>query len=433
MKLHEMSKILRGGVLAASLAVVAGMALATTAFAANPTVTIDRVIQRWPWNNKVDVTYTVANGQDPANNKFYRMDFVAECGGTVQTIDGVHDVGASTDTGTHTVTWTLPEGIKAADCTLTARIYSADAPGGDDYMILNLQTGAISFEGLMGSQAASNERYNSAFYKTTNMVFRKIARTADSALCPNGYPTGDTKNYSSANPSTNWVTTLDYYIGVFPVTQGQYNEVQGKNPSTWKDDSEGNVAAYRPVETVSWGDVRGATTGLVTTNAVSPSADGAFLRRLNAMTLAYNGTTGFDLPTEVMWEIACRAGSTNVYWWGSMADNTDGTYAVFGQATTVEVGTKQPNRLGLYDMVGNVFEWILDDYSRSCMADATDPWTAACGGESVTNRIRRGGGAYDTDYNANYNYQGFRASIRTGEKYSNRSSKWGFRVAFIVR
>lgn len=408
------------------------MALATTAVAANPTVTIDRVIQRWPWNNKVDVTYTVANGQDPANNKFYRMDFVAECGGTVQTIDGVHDVGASTDTGTHTVTWTLPDGIKATDCTLTARIYSADAPSGDDYMILNLQTGVISYEGLMGSQAASNERYNSALYKTTNMVFRKIARTADSALCPNGYPTGDTKNYPSANPNTNWVTTLDYYIGVFPVTQWQYKEVYKTNPSKWPDDSEGNVAAYRPVENVSWSNVRGGNANFVTTNAVSPSVDGAFLRRLNAMTLAQSGTTGFDLPTEVMWEIACRAGSTNVYWWGMKDENTNGNkYTVLGTNTTIEVGTKPANALGLYDIAGNVYEWVLDDDSRTCMTDAPDPWTAACGGASATKRMMRGGGPYNSVWSSNYAQ--FRASYRSQVTYNWADQTYGFRVAFIVR
>ena len=417
------------------IAAMSVMFCAATA-AANPTVTIDRVIQRWPWNNKVDVTYTVANGQDPANNKFYRMDFVAECGGTVQTIDGVHDVGASTDTGTHTVTWTLPDGIKATDCTLTARIYSADVPGGDDYMILNLQTGAISYEGLMGSQAASNERYNSALYKTTNMVFRKIARTADSAF-PNGYPTGDNSGYNNESqaaysPATNWVTTLDYYIGVFPVTQWQYNEVSDKNPSKFKDDSAGNVAAYRPVENISWGDTRGATAGFVTTNAVSPSStSGAFLRRLNAKTLAQNGTTGFDLPTEVMWEIACRAGATSRYWWGTKDANSDKTYAVWGMDTTVEVGTKLPNALGLYDMAGNVYEWVLDDNSRACMTDAPDPWTAACGGSSVTKRMLRGGGAYSTDYSSNFG--NFRASYRSKDEYGTAYYQFGFRVAFIVR
>ena len=418
------------------IAAMAAMFCAATA-AANPTVTIDRVIQRWPWNNKVDVTYTVANGQDPANNKFYRMDFVAECGGTVQTIDGVHDVGASTDTGTHTVTWTLPGGIKATDCTLTARIYSADAPGGDDYMILNLQTGAISYEGLMGSQAASNERYNSALYKTTNMVFRKIARTADSAF-PNGYPTGDNSGYNNESqvlysPATNWVTTLDYYIGVFPVTQWQYNEVSNKNPSKWQGDSEGNVAAYRPVEKVSWGDTRGGSVGLVTTNAVSPSSTaGSFLRRLNAKTLAQNGTTGFDLPTEVMWEIACCAGRKDSrYWWGGKALNDNGSYAVCGTNTTLEVGTKPANALGLYDMAGNVFEWVLDDDSRSCMTDAPDPWTAACGGSSVTKRMLRGGGAFSTDWGEHFEY--FRASYRSKSEIETYSNLNGFRVAIIVR
>ena len=251
-----------------------GGLLCVAAFAANPTVTIDRVIQRWPWNNKVDVTYTVANGQDPANGKFYRLTFTAELGDRTQTIDGVHDIGASTDTGTHTVTWTLPDGIKASDCRMTARLYPADAPSGDDYLVVNIQTGVISYEGLMGSQEASNQRYNTALYKTTNMVFRKIARTADSDF-PNGYQTGILPttnagggNYIKNNSITNWITKRDYYMGIFEVTQWQYNELRGSNPSECKNDDLTMVpgpdyATYRPAEKMDWIGIRGTTSTLV--------------------------------------------------------------------------------------------------------------------------------------------------------------------------
>ncbi len=76
-------------------------------------ITIDSVQQRWPWNNKVDITYTVSGGQDVAVGVFARIEFTANIAGTEYLIDGVHDVGASASDGTHTVTWTLPIGVKS--------------------------------------------------------------------------------------------------------------------------------------------------------------------------------------------------------------------------------------------------------------------------------------------------------------------------------
>ena len=427
------------------IAAMAAMFCAATA-AANPTVTIDRVIQRWPWNNKVDVTYTVATGQDPANNKFYRMDFVAECGGTVQTIDGVHDVGASTDTGTHTVTWTLPDGIKATDCTLTARIYSADAPSGDDYMIINLQTGVVSYEGLMGSQAASNERYNNDasglggtnVYKTAKLVLRKVPCTAHSARLPNGpfasgYPTGDDVNYESTNGSTNWVTTLDYYIGIFPVTQGQLTTIMGSNsPSSFGTDDDADLAVYRPVNNVAHSTPRGSHNP-ATPPAPNDTNGKSFLERLNGRTKNAGCVTGFDMPTELMFEIAMRAGNTATFaynnYTGTAADkayDNAPTYYRYGNNThTFAVGGKAANPWGLYDMNGNVYEFCLDDDSRTNLKDAPDPWTAAYSGSS-TRYILRGGPSF----------KGWPGAVSRASYSLAKDFGWnetGFRVAYIAR
>ena len=73
-----------------------------------PSVEIDSVIQRWPWNNKVDITYTVADGQNLVNGRYYKLVFTATINGKPYTIDGTTDLGASANTGTHTVTWTAP-------------------------------------------------------------------------------------------------------------------------------------------------------------------------------------------------------------------------------------------------------------------------------------------------------------------------------------
>ena len=116
---------------------LAAMFCATMAVA-NPTVTIDSVAQRWPWNNKVDITYTVADGQESAPSGFYRIVFTATIGESEYTIDDASGVHANASTGQHTVTWTLPDGIGAANCSMVARIYTSDTPSGDDYMIIDL-------------------------------------------------------------------------------------------------------------------------------------------------------------------------------------------------------------------------------------------------------------------------------------------------------
>ncbi len=113
-------------------------AAAVAATGANAaSVTIDSVTQRWPWNNKIDITYTVTDGQtltSTGNDVYMRLVFNATIGGNSYTINGVNDIGASASSGQHTVTWTPPEDlkVKASDCTMTATLYSADNPSGDD-------------------------------------------------------------------------------------------------------------------------------------------------------------------------------------------------------------------------------------------------------------------------------------------------------------
>ena len=110
-------------------------------------------------------------------------------------------------------------------------------PSGNDYMIVDLSTGAVTYEGLMQTQELSNSRYNSDnTYKTgTKMVLRKIPKWSDASTLPNyasklstlnGYPTGHSA-CSSFNSPKQWQTDKDYYIGIFKVTSKQYNIVTG--------------------------------------------------------------------------------------------------------------------------------------------------------------------------------------------------------------
>jgi hypothetical protein len=128
-----------------------------------------------------------------------------------------------------------------------------------------------------------------------------------------------------------------FSIGVYEVTQQQYEAVMGSNPSRFK-------GANNPVEQVSWDD------------AV------AYCARLSSLPAEVAAGRVYRLPTEAEWEYACRAGTTTEY---SFGDNEQdlGKYAWFetnSGGTTHAVGKKRPNGWGLYDMHGNVFEWCSD-------------------------------------------------------------------------
>ena len=394
--------------------------LMTLSATATSTVEIKKVAQRWPWNNKLDITYEVTGGQDVSRNIFRRLVFTAVIDGVTNVVDGVHDLGANASNGVHTVTWTAPSGHRTDNCTMSAALYPSDTPSGDDYMIVNLETHEVSYEGLLATQADSNSRYNDVWYKTTNMVFRKVAAGGP-------YRVGDTATGLSNNTPTNRPTDRTYYIGVFPVTQWQYQKVFGSRPSSNLTDVEGNNSLYRPVTYVRWNDLRVAETKPDEDVPVVNSNTGTFLQRLNFIT---GNKFGIDLPTEIMWEIAARAGRTTPYFWGTDVNLRD-EYVVYkahlGGSYTMEVGSCKPNDWGLYDVVGNVYEWCRDDAGLSQLADAPNPWMPSSNGHE--SRRTRGGQAYNNDWNQLY----FRTSYRASGAPNSWSHYIGFRLAWIVK
>jgi formylglycine-generating enzyme required for sulfatase activity len=160
--------------------------------------------------------------------------------------------------------------------------------------------------------------------------------------------------------------TEDFYIGVYEVTQKQWYDVMGTDPSYFSGDNN-------PVEMVSWNDTQD------------------FIDALNTL----ENTTVYRLPTEAEWEYACRAGSSTKYYYGD-AEGTLGDYAWHrgnSDSKTHPVGEKLPNAWGLYDMHGNVYEWCKDwydsEYYQYCVDNGItdDPQ----GPSSSTSRVLRGG------------------------------------------
>ena len=153
-----------------------------------------------------------------------------------------------------------------------------------------------------------------------------------------------------------------FYLGKYEVTQGQWQAVMGRNPSHFTGDPN------LPVEQVSWEEVQ------------------TFVRTLNVK----EGVTVYRLPTEAEWEYAARAGSTTTYSFGNKASKL-GDYAWYGdnaEGRTHPVGQRKPNAWGLYDMHGNVWEWVQDWYGPYDVDEVTDP----PGPSEDSYRIYRGGG-----------------------------------------
>ena len=442
MKLMKCAKIRGRGrsLIAFLLAIAMNAAVPAATDAGEPSITVNSAAQRWPWNNKIDVTYTVTNGQNRAEGLYCGVEFTITDGGRSHVLHG-YTVGASAegdaDGTTHSVTLTAPSGIRSANCTISATLFTTNVPSGNDYMIINLASGEIYYEGLMDTQDASNNRYKAAEYKEDKMVLRKVPKWADRAELPNaaalaslsGYPTGDNENYLTVNSRKDWPTEKDYYIGVFTVTQQQFLNITGSNPSVMTATKTDDVVAHRPVDNIAYSptsNYAGIRNSTSPTDAIVASSDGTFLQRLNYKTGLY-----FDLPTEAMFEIAQRAGATTAYSWGDDPEKVP-DYCICQQnyngtknAYTCAAGSKSPNDWGLYDTAGNVWEWCRDSNSLSNLGNATlNAFTPASGTSSY--RIRGFGIATDSKTSEKFRAS-YRASTANGVMW-NRS----FRVSHVV-
>lgn len=260
-------------------------------------------------------------------------------------------------------------------------------------------------------------------YKTTKLVLRHIS--AGSFIMG-----GRNTDYPGAvNTNLHMVTlTKDFYMGVFEVTQRQWELVMGNRPSAF---SNATYYATRPVERVSYIDIRGGDKGITWPESKEVDEE-SFMGKLRKK----SGLTGFDLPTEAQWEYACRAGTTTALNSGKNISNThtDSADAIVDPAAdevaryhvnsgakkyesvesfilehsnddvingSAKVGSYMPNKLGLYDFHGNVYESCLDAFSEFSV-ESLDP----IGIKKSSWRLIRGGSWFSGSFAYSSFYRG---------------------------
>jgi formylglycine-generating enzyme required for sulfatase activity len=190
------------------------------------------------------------------------------------------------------------------------------------------------------------------------------------------------------------VELAPYQLATFPVTQAWYAQVTGERPSSARGDR-------LPVESVSWWDAVRFCNALSLREGLAP----AYRLDVDGGDIEWDTSVdGYRLPTEAEWEHACRAGTTGprygqldeIAWYRGNADER-----------IHEVGGRRPNAWGLYDMLGNVWDWCWDLY---------DPEVYG------TYRVLRGGGWFDEHWSC-------RASVRRRSHPTFEVDDVGFRVA----
>ncbi|MBU1429716.1 formylglycine-generating enzyme family protein, partial [Myxococcota bacterium] len=178
----------------------------------------------------------------------------------------------------------------------------------------------------------------------------------------------------------------------------------------------------RPVENVSWFDV------MAFCNALSKREGGMreAYQQVGDEWRRIEGADGYRLPTEAEWEYACRAGTKTAYWSGeNEADWARVAWAWYGENSgnqTHPVGEKPANPYGLFDMHGNVWEWVEDWDGDYPSGDVTDPKGPSKGSDRV---VRGGSWAGDADF--------ARAAYRFSWYPSNRGGDLGFRLVRTPR
>ncbi len=372
--------------------------------------------QQWPWSRLVDVTFLVSG---PGTSAMFGL----------VVSNGAHEVcrktalqleqdGALVD-GQGRVTWDPMDDMPGKLLTRVTFHPYVEAANDGTYLDVDLVTGAAVYR-----DASFAAEVNADLYKTTHLVLRRVSSTRSKAWSSKmggaetyvrGSPTvSETSNWKAMTPHPVKLTQ-GFYLGVFEFTKKQWETVCGATAGYFAGDT-------RPVETVSYQDVRGGRWPL---RGYGEVGRGSLMEKLRART----GLT-FDLPTAAQWEFACRAGRTDNdegsseearAWQSTWSDSPSADVDPSAGGTGL-VGSLLPNAWGFYDMLGNVCEWCLDGdnvagYDASLQIDPVGaPYV------SGVNRLVKGGSWWN-----------WRGGLKAGNQFvfapGSRLTRLGVRVA----
>lgn len=270
--------------------------------------------------------------------------------------------------------------------------------------ISEVQMGTIQWKTKEECNLSKEVAKNKTFKNSIGMEFVLIPAGEFMMGCSDG----DTECSEDEKPAHKVKITKPFYMGKYEVTQGQWKTVMENKPSKFKDCGENC-----PVETVSWNDVQ------------------EFIKKLNdTSTSLGDRSVQYRLPTEAEWEYAARGTSsvtttlltkrmTMKYYWGNEINGDFLWYDGNSESKTHPIGQKKPNEFGLYDMLGNVWEWTNDWYDKDYYSKSkvNDP----SGSKSGFRRVYRGNSWYG-------NLVDCRLSSRSGWGTGNWDSLIGFRL-----
>lgn len=379
-----------------------------------PCVSDVKIVSRWPWEAKVDVYFGVSGVEDVVDIDVQAVSSTGERLVIRRESLGGDYLGIGN--GFHKLTWDVSQSDYVSRGHLNGVTFSLTPEKAKTYMICDLETSEITYsDRVIGAGEVWGD-----YYKTRAIVLRR---------CPAGrFTMGSPENetYRQKTPNTTALSSDDtrekqhqvrisqpYYIGVFPMTQGQFELLFDKvKRLEWSWCTNELVHATRPMDRLSYRCWRGAEKG-----ARYPIDDEVDAGSLLAALRSRFGVR-FDLPSEAQWEYAYRAGTTTAFYNGGIPGGDQSTYLAFAREIgqiggtvpsasnrncdltqgTKPVGSYLANPWGLYDMAGGVWECTRDYAKLKVTAThEVDPVNAKADAWTSTARSTRGGAMGDVD------------------------------------
>ncbi len=441
---------------------------AVAAFSVLNAATIDKVIirQQWPWSTDVKVEYRITDVDSPVDISVAAYDGEKPLDSAKLASSMKGDLFGITEDNFYSFTIDPVKAFGKNDiAVMNFNVRLSTTPSAANmtdvlYKIVDLNSGAVTdvrradfYGGKYGSFETSYSAFsingipcetdfedvliwtevtNNPIYKTDFLVLRHIPAASWGEWVMDAPGSNGASQSGMAGTMHPVKLTYDYYAGVFPITQAQYMKLTGTYGKTYIDEAMYPDHKFKPVSGLDW------------------SLGRAFADDLSEKTA---GKLLFMLPTEAQWEFAARGGVTNnvlhskaAQWgmltlysigWNSeniLTTQSTAVNAGYDSVQTVAVGRLPPNGFGLYDMLGNVFEFCRD-YS----SDSTYSWPegvavnptgvteaeAAKTSQNIVKHIIRGGSVSN-----GRTYITLRSRFSAG-KYS-RNEAYGFRVICTV-